>query len=120
MSKLSSAEGNIKMFHCPACNTAHGVRVGAGEVVWDWNGSMDAPTFTPSILTRFTKITEQGEKELQEWRDAGYPKLEEGFSFPHVDMLCHSYVNNGNIQFLSDCTHALAGQTVPLPEWEAL
>ncbi len=27
---------------------------------------------------------------------------------------CHSYITNGNIQFLSDCTHHLAGQTVPL------
>ncbi|MCZ4340562.1 hypothetical protein O4H52_03015 [Sphingomonadaceae bacterium G21617-S1] len=29
--------------------------------------------------------------------------------------VCHSFVRNGQIEFLSDCTHALAGQTVPLP-----
>lgn len=23
----------------------------------------------------------------------------------------------GNIEFLADCTHALAGKTVPLPDW---
>lgn len=28
--------------------------------------------------------------------------------------ICHSFVTDGNIQFLSDCTHSLAGQTVPL------
>jgi hypothetical protein len=31
---------------------------------------------------------------------------------------CHSWVKNGEIQFLSDCDHALAGQTVPLPAVE--
>jgi hypothetical protein len=29
---------------------------------------------------------------------------------------CHSFVRNGHIEFLSDCTHELAGQTVALPE----
>jgi hypothetical protein len=31
--------------------------------------------------------------------------------------VCHSFVTDGRIQFLGDCTHALAGQTVDLPEW---
>lgn len=33
---------------------------------------------------------------------------------------CHSYVRNGQWQFLTDCDHSLAGQTVPLeplPDW---
>ena len=30
---------------------------------------------------------------------------------------CHSFVRNGVIEFLGDCTHKLAGQTVPLPGW---
>ena len=28
---------------------------------------------------------------------------------------CHSFVTDGLIQFLSDCSHELAGKTVPLP-----
>lgn len=28
---------------------------------------------------------------------------------------CHSYVTDGQIQFLTDSKHGLAGQTVPLP-----
>jgi hypothetical protein len=28
------------------------------------------------------------------------------------------FVTDGRIQFLGDCTHALAGQTVDLPDWE--
>lgn len=33
---------------------------------------------------------------------------------------CHSFVENGRWRFLSDCTHELVGQTVPLeplPDW---
>ena len=30
-------------------------------------------------------------------------------------MRCHSFVENGEIRFLSDCDHSLAGKTVPLP-----
>lgn len=30
---------------------------------------------------------------------------------------CHSFVENGMIRFLSDCSHELAGKTVPLEEW---
>jgi hypothetical protein len=34
-----------------------------------------------------------------------------------VDRVCHSFVVDGRIQFLGDCTHHLAGQTVDLPPW---
>lgn len=29
---------------------------------------------------------------------------------------CHTFITDGKVQFLSDCTHALAGQTLDLPE----
>ena len=32
--------------------------------------------------------------------------------------VCHSFVTAGRIQFLEDSTHALAGQTVDLPDFE--
>jgi hypothetical protein len=28
---------------------------------------------------------------------------------------CHSFVVEGQMQFLSDCTHEMAGQIVPIP-----
>jgi hypothetical protein len=31
---------------------------------------------------------------------------------------CHSFVTDGNIAYCPDCTHALAGKTVPLPPWD--
>lgn len=36
-----------------------------------------------------------------------------------VGKVCHSFVTDGCIQYLGDCTHRLAGQTVDLPAWEA-
>jgi hypothetical protein len=36
---------------------------------------------------------------------------------PGQPVVCHSFVTDGRIQFLEDCTHELAGQTVDLPEW---
>ena len=66
-----------------------------GTPNWTWNGSVDLPTVKPSILTK----------------GAGRKYLEEGKYIEHV---CHSFVNDGKVQFLSDCTHELAGQTVDL------
>jgi hypothetical protein len=33
-------------------------------------------------------------------------------------LLCHTFVTDGQIQYLGDCTHALAGQTVDLQEMD--
>lgn len=34
---------------------------------------------------------------------------------------CHSFIRDGKIEFLNDCSHALKSTTVPLPEfhWES-
>jgi hypothetical protein len=62
---------------------------------WEFNGDIDRPTFSPSILQRLRFGDEPGER------------------------VCHSFVRDGHIQFLGDCTHHLANQTVELPELEA-
>jgi hypothetical protein len=75
-------------FLCPGCKYGHEIRVNSGPQDghrWGWNGDLVRPTFTPSILHR-----------------AGGA------------IVCHSFVADGNIQFLADCTHELAGKTVPL------
>lgn len=81
------------MFDCPGCKELHGVRVaqtGEKGPVWDWNGSLARPTLAPSLLLTRT----MGEA--------------------HTPVVCHSFVRDGWIQFLSDCTHELRGQTVEL------
>lgn len=104
------------MFECPGCKTSHGIRVGhqiSGGNVWGWNGDMVKPTFSPSILVCTTAFTEKGEQEYKAWAEAGYPNGRGPFESKPV--ICHSFVREGRIQFLHDCTHGLAGLTVDLP-----
>ncbi len=88
-------------FWCPGCDSAHIVNVerGAGEggPCWGYNSNPEAPTFSPSILVTYNGT------------DAGIDGA--------PPSICHSFVNDGKIQFLDDCTHPLAGKTVPIPEW---
>jgi hypothetical protein len=105
-SKLRNAEGGELIFWCPGCDGAHSVRVGDGPGPrWTWNGSADRPTFTPSILVRYEHWVPPASAENP---DPG-PQTKRA-------EVCHSFVTDGQIQFLDDCTHALAGQTVPLPD----
>lgn len=82
--------GGGKTFFCPGCEMVHSVNHSGGPQ-WDYNGNPASPTFTPSILVTMP-------------RKAG-------------NEICHSFVTDGKIQFLGDCTHHLANQTVQLPEW---
>lgn len=87
--------GAVLIF-CPACKYGHAFYVkpwGDGKPVWTWNGSLESPTFSPSMLVFGNKPKDP------QYRDT--PR-------------CHSFVRDGMIQFLSDCEHSLAGQTVPL------
>lgn len=72
---------------CPGCKGYHIV-----PPTWTFNGNLEKPTFTPSLLIRYT----YGEE--------------------HKPVVCHSLIRDGKIQFLGDCTHELAGQTLDLEE----
>lgn len=78
----------------------HGPRVqGDGSIpgsgpLWGWNGNFEKPTVTPSVRAQWT----EGE--------AMTPKC------------CHFFLTDGKLHFLNDCTHALAGQVVDLPEMD--
>lgn len=56
---------------------------------WTRTGTDEAPTFAPSLLCTFGKESTDR---------------------------CHLFLRAGELQFLNDCTHKLAGQRVPLPE----
>lgn len=94
--KLRVLEGGAYSFWCPGCQRGHMVHVDSVNSVgakWTFNGNGDAPTFSPSI------------------------HLQVEYGDGHRETRCHSFITDGMIQFLGDCTHALAGQTVPLPDW---
>lgn len=79
------------LFNCPGCDQEHAFN----DVIWTWNENYDRPTLYPSYLMH------------------GYKFDKDHNSVPFV---CHSYIENGMIKYLTDCTHSLAGQTVELPE----
>lgn len=59
---------------------------------WEFDGNLESPTVSPSILT-----------------DGSNPAKR-----------CHVFIKNGQIEYLGDCWHKLAGQTVPMvdvPKW---
>lgn len=115
---LRSVEGGGLLFRCPGCNQRHMVRHGDGPGPrWTWNGNAEKPTFTPSVLVTGRGFTPKGQADFDAWRAAGCPRAEHGepMQFENAPSVCHSFVTDGRIQFLNDCTHPLAGQTVDLP-----
>jgi hypothetical protein len=106
---LRDTTDNGLMFWCPGCNEAHRIQHGAGGGPrWGWNGDVEKPTFTPSVLV-------SGVRGLTDDEHAAYMRGE-GLPEP-TPFACHSFVTDGQIQFLSDCSHAMAGQTVSLPDF---
>jgi hypothetical protein len=64
-------------------------------------------------LVRSTELTAKGLEEHEEWCKQGYPERH-GEPFDSTPTVCHSFVKNGYIQYLSDCTHEFAGLTIEL------
>jgi hypothetical protein len=94
---------------CPGCERPHhsepnhlvgGLHMlpvkgdGTKRPTWEFNGNLERPTLSPSIMTRYNL----GETEV----------------------VCHSFLTDGVWNFLDDCTHQYKGQQVPmvpLPDW---
>lgn len=80
---------------CPACSELHDFAVerpfsnGAG---WSYDGNAARPTFTPSMNIVVGPFPD------------GHKKV------------CHYFLKAGMLEYLSDCTHALAGKTIELPD----
>jgi len=110
LNRIANVEGQY-LFHCPGCKCCHAIwTVTLNPITkgrWEFNGDIYRPTVSPSILVRGTEpIT-----------DAQADAILRGEPFEPKQIVCHSFIREGKIQFLSDCTHELAGQTVDLPDW---
>ena len=107
--------GDQLFYRCP-CGDVHAAIVGGPGQKWTWNGDTEKPTFTPSMLvTSGHYVTRKAGEELSCW--CTYAKENPEENLPFGCYRCHSYVRDGVVEFLNDCTHALAGQKVPLGEW---
>jgi hypothetical protein len=106
MSKILSSKlrqsGELLMHWCPGCGERHLINIvrdGCGPA-WDWDGNAEFPTFSPSILIR-----------------TNAPRNQSEIANPVEYTQCHYFIRNGMIEFCGDSAHALAGQTVPLPDF---
>jgi hypothetical protein len=91
--------GLMVLVWCPGCQSLHTPRFRCPEhggpatgPVWDGDPYSSPFTMSPSLLVGQTSVSPR----------------------------CHSYIRNGRWEFLKDCGHALAGQTLPLeplPNW---
>lgn len=92
MPKVKEEMPGYYEFFCPGCKIEHPINTNPEfGCVWQFNKDLDKPTALPSLL----------------WNVGG--------ANPSIP-ICHSFIREGRIQFLSDCTHDLAGQTVEIPE----
>lgn len=117
---LDTKEGRRYLhFKCPGCMKMHTIKVNDfRNDGWDWNSNPDKPTFKPSILVTGFELTEDGKKQLDEFRANGCKSVNGRTVFDRKPSVCHSFVTDGRIQFLGDSTHALAGTTVDMVEVE--
>jgi len=102
-------------FECPGCGEKHSVTVNSktSGANWQFNGDLDSPTLKPSVLVRVGHYV-KGQPQPPNCVNCNSQESDDPWPWPCSQ--CHSFVENGNIRFLNDCTHELAGQTVPLPE----
>lgn len=135
---------------CPGCQMSHVFDV-VGEdgsqpdhQPWQWDGNMEQPTFSPSMLAynsvHLCPPSYVHHEVCTDRENCGrsahlilnadgkdVPPSDEqilGHNLPHaIDPAwgnCHSFLRAGRWEFLGDSAHALTGQTVdmvPLPDW---
>lgn len=86
--------GDNRFTHwCPGCRVVHTVPVNSpGQIgnAWDYRCENGRPSLAPSL------------------KHSGYTV--------HGPCECHYFITNGTIQYLSDCNHKYAGQTIELPD----
>lgn len=78
-------------FFCPGCECDHMIQIEGAKSgpVWKFDNNYERPTITPSIRT-FDPNTNK--------------------------TICHFYINGGQIQYLNDCVHRYAGQSVEMKD----
>lgn len=74
-------------YFCPGCGYTHVFALKTEGGHHTWNNDYNKPTVAPSLVYNF-----------------------------RPESMCHSFIKDGAIQYLPDCTHQLRGETVELPD----
>lgn len=92
MPKLKeTGESPDYLFYCPGCKCDHGLwtsNKNGNNVIWKFNGDLNKPTVTPSLLIKHGK-----------------------------NIVCHLFIKEGMLKYLHDCSHELAGETIEMEDY---
>jgi hypothetical protein len=81
--------GDMYLFYCPGCKSSHVFYINVPKMPsWTFNGNMEKPTFTPSLLCN------------------------------HItpERRCHLFLTDGKLNFCDDSAHEFAGKVVELED----
>lgn len=92
---------------CPGCEEVHRL-----PDSWQFNGNIQSPTFKPSFKHSGMKRNIVDGKWIGEGVDA-WIYDNKGKPIPYI---CHYILTNGILNFCDDCTHSLAGKSIPIPK----
>ena len=95
MPKINKKVVEYYTFYCQGCKMQHTYTVNSDNSGWQFNGNIESPTFTPSLLNRQQIMNKETETLEDKTR-------------------CHLFITNGKLEYCGDCTHELAGKTVDL------
>jgi hypothetical protein len=109
---LWSKTAGYFVFWCPGCDSIHGIN----DKIWS---VIDPDSLTPtvhaSVLSYPHRTFKPGVTDAEiEAAKAITPAGEPLAGVTMMTPLCHLFIEKGQIRFLGDCEHALAGQTVPM------
>lgn len=93
MKVVEEADNGQYLWFCPGCRNHHFFQLAPKKPDWTWNGDYEKPTVNPSILVRYCADIDD---------------------FDKITDICHCFIREGRIEYLGDCTHKLAGQTVEM------
>jgi hypothetical protein len=98
-------------FKCPGCGHEHFIHTlnpMHNGAIWDFNGDVDKPTFSPSVRVM------RGHYVPGQPKPPDCPNCQAG---DNICGQCHFFIREGKIDFCGDCTHPLNGKTgIDLPE----
>lgn len=109
---LRRTEGGYS-WYCPACKEIHPLPDG-----WTFNGDIRCPTFSPSFKHTGHQIEKDADgKWTGRWlMESGEAKAVRRPDDKPKPWCCHYTITNGVVAYCGDCTHAMAGKTISMPD----
>ena len=92
--------GDRLRFYCQGCESIHEV-----DNKWTFNNDYEKPTLSPSVLVTWGKYCTH----------LNTPENQKYYEENNLGGRCHTFVKEGVIEYLDDCTHQLRGKH-PLQE----